>query len=180
VKEKWRPCLGGFYEASSLGRVRRRLPPRAGREISRSTDGGGYLKVSVCVHGSEMTRSVHSLVAEAFIGKRPAGKHVNHKDGNKANNRPCNLEYVTPAVNAAHAAKMGLVASGDRHGRYTKPHRTARGTRVNTAKLNEKQVRKLRRLRERGAPLSELMSESGLSKSACWSIVTRKSWRHVA
>jgi hypothetical protein len=105
---------------------------------------------------------------------------VNHIDGNKRNNSPSNLEYVTPAGNSAHAAATGLAPSGLRHGRSTKPHRTARGVDVNTARLTPEQVRRMRDLSADGWNLPMLMREFGLSKSATHQVVTRKSWRHVA
>lgn len=171
--------MGGIYEASSLGRVRRKKPPRAGRLLSQSYASGGYLKVSVCVDGEERTVSCHSLVAEAFIGKRPVRYHVNHLDGVKTNNTPENLEYVTPAGNSAHAARSGLCPSGSRHGRYTKPERTARGERVNTAILDERKVRLARQMWDAGYTLPELMARFGMSKTGMHQVVTRKNWRHV-
>ena len=47
---------------------------------------------------------MHRLVARAFHGPPPsaAHTHVNHLDGDKANNRIDNLEYVTPSENAIH------------------------------------------------------------------------------
>lgn len=61
---------------------------------------------SVYVDGVRTTRKVHCLVAEAFFGKRDL--LVNHKDGNKSNNKLENLEYVTYQQNAIHAYKIGL------------------------------------------------------------------------
>jgi hypothetical protein len=54
-----------------------------------------------------MGARVHTLVALAFHGPRPEGHQVNHKDCNPRNNKPSNLEWVTPAENMAHAAMMG-------------------------------------------------------------------------
>ena len=58
------------------------------------------------------SESLHRLVAFAFFGPPPSRchTHVNHKDGNKSNNAASNLEYVTPAENAAHYWKSGTAA----------------------------------------------------------------------
>ena len=46
---------------------------------------------------------VHQLVALAFVGPPPTELHeVNHKDGNKENNRPSNLEWMTTQENIHH------------------------------------------------------------------------------
>jgi len=50
---------------------------------------------------------VHVLVANCFLGDRPPGLVVNHKDGNGANNWHENLEYVTQAENCRHAVRTG-------------------------------------------------------------------------
>jgi hypothetical protein len=53
-------------------------------------------------------RSVHSLVAKAFLNKLPHHQCVNHKDCNKKNNHVDNLEWVTTQENIKHAYDNGL------------------------------------------------------------------------
>lgn len=50
----------------------------------------------------------HILVAKHFIGVRPDGYEVNHKDGVKTNNDYTNLEYTSKSGNISHAVKTGL------------------------------------------------------------------------
>src|SRR5436190_2184869 len=42
---------------------------------------------------------VHTLVALAFHGERPAGLVITHRDGDKRNNAPSNLAYRTSRDN---------------------------------------------------------------------------------
>lgn len=59
------------------------------------------------IDGNHLTIFIHRLVAEVFIGPRPAGTEVNHKDGNKQNPIVTNLEYVTHLENVRHAIRIG-------------------------------------------------------------------------
>ena len=68
----------------------------------------GYMCVSVVYdNGEKKKRTVHSLVLEAFVGKRPKGYECDHIDGDKHNNHISNLEWVTPEENAR---RMGLMS----------------------------------------------------------------------
>ncbi|MBO9602542.1 MAG: NUMOD4 motif-containing HNH endonuclease [Novosphingobium sp.] len=119
MDEIWRDIVGyeGSYEVSSYGRVRSldrvvfRLgrPKRIkGRSLTLWPDAGTYPTVTLCESGQRQAINVHRLVAEAFLEADIARTHVNHIDGNKANNRADNLEWCTRSENMAHAMQMGL------------------------------------------------------------------------
>lgn len=111
MSETWRPIKGkeGQYEVSALGNVR-----SLDRTVNNPVNGryrvpGKTLKLCHAKNGytvvnlGRKTHYVHRLVCEAFIGAIPNGMTVNHKDGNKANNRASNLEVVTYSENHLHA-----------------------------------------------------------------------------
>ena len=54
---------------------------------------------------------VHRLVAKAFVPMVEGKNIVNHKDGNKMNNRADNLEWCTQAENIAHSIANGTFKS---------------------------------------------------------------------
>ena len=54
------------------------------------------------------TFSVHRLVAEAFLEKPSYAECVNHKNGNKLDNRVENLEWCTYSHNNKEAFRLGL------------------------------------------------------------------------
>lgn len=66
----------------------------------------GYL----CVRIGGRIRTVHRLVASAFVPNPDPSVllEVNHIDGNKTNNDPSNLEWVTSSQNSQHAFRNGL------------------------------------------------------------------------
>ena len=100
MKEIWKSIEGyeGLYEVSDQGRV---MGIKRGMVLKLSDDNRGYLKVVLCKDGIRKTRTVHQLVAEAFLGHKPCGMKlvVNHINFNKHDNRPCNLEITTQREN---------------------------------------------------------------------------------
>lgn len=66
----------------------------------------GYASVALYNNGFVKRLSIHRLVAEAFIPNPQNKPEVNHKDGNKINNKKQNLEWVTKSENAQHSVKV--------------------------------------------------------------------------
>lgn len=69
----------------------------------------GYPQVTVeTASGKRTTKTVHRLVALAFVDNPNNYQQVNHIDGNKLNPKSDNLEWTTPGGNSAHAWSSGL------------------------------------------------------------------------
>lgn len=112
--EVWRSVIGhdgcpdNRYEVSNLGNVRthrnRLCKGTMLMKLSLRSKHCKYLSVRI----DNRTRYVHQLVALSFLGPRPDGMQVNHKDTNKFNNAATNLEYVTQQKNIEHAIANGL------------------------------------------------------------------------
>jgi len=103
--EDWRDVVGfeGKYQVSNTGRVKSFARGNA-RVLKPGLTSVGYPSV---VLGRGNTNLVHSLVAEAFIGPRPAGHEVLHGDGTRDNNVLSNLRYGTRAENLADSKAHG-------------------------------------------------------------------------
>jgi HNH endonuclease/NUMOD4 motif/AP2 domain len=101
--EVWRAVIGwhGLYEVSHHGRVRRVAPgksTRAGRLLTPTPNTGGYLHVKLCKPERQHTRTVHTLVAEAFLGVRD-GLEPDHINNDRTDNHIRNLRLVTHQKN---------------------------------------------------------------------------------
>lgn len=115
-----RDILGyeGFYKIDELGRILSVeryvlcsgliLVPESWRKpILHQT---GYMVINLAKNGITKTHRIHKLVAIAFITKKEGdGNVINHKNGDKTDNRACNLEWCTNLENSTHAVKMGLI-----------------------------------------------------------------------
>lgn len=55
----------------------------------------------------------HRVIYEATWGPIPSGLEIDHVNGDKADNRACNLEAVTRAENVQRAVAMGLAPVGE-------------------------------------------------------------------
>ena len=111
----------GFYQISSLGRLKRVVGSR--KPITKgSLTQKGYLSYKLYKDNVKKTRVSHRLVAKAFIPNPQNLPQVNHKDGDKLNNTVDNLEWCTNYQNMSHAIKNGLVdCRGEKSGKNKYP-----------------------------------------------------------
>lgn len=96
TEEIWKKIEGTNYSISNEGRFRN---DKTGY-ITYGSDKNGYCSVKLGKHGKD--KLVHDLVAMAFpdiCGEYFEGAQVDHRDGNKKNNRATNLRWVTGKEN---------------------------------------------------------------------------------
>ena len=112
--EEWRTIPGWeAFAVSSCGRIRKVATGELKSQSFKGQD--GYVGVRFARADKSWTPLTATVVALAFHGPKPAGMTIDHKDGNKSNNRADNLEYVSNRVNHERAADKELHAWGERH-----------------------------------------------------------------
>ena len=171
MSEEWRDVMGfeSRYQVSDEGQVRRIAPglnTYVGK-ILKLRLLKGYPSVVLHTDGRPVYRYIHALVAEAFLGLRPNGCEVNHKNGDKTDNRVDNLEWVTKSENALHAL----------HVLGTKCVPPTRGEANGRAKLTELDVLEIRRLYEMGAGTQQQLAQQyEVHQETVGYVVRRKTW----
>lgn len=177
LEEAWEVVNGscGLYEVSSLGRVRsvksglvlNPAPPKTNRT---------YAAISLHLPAGRVRRSVHRLVAEAFLEKPDGTTLVRHINGNNADNRAINLAWGTAKDNSHDRDRHGRTAVGDRHG--MKGSIRARGTGNGFARLTDDMVREIRKLYG-SLNQYEIADRFQIHQSTVQRILNRKAWSHV-
>jgi hypothetical protein len=158
---EWR-LIEGYedYSVSNTGQVWSIKSKRYLSQCNRK----GYLSVKLTHKNKGKSFSSHKLVAEAFLGKKPEGCIINHKDFNKQNNNASNLEFITQKENIRHAVRGGV-------------HIT--GSRVAHSKLTDEKVLVIKELIAKGIPNTVIGKRFGVTKSAISDIKRGWTWKHL-
>lgn len=175
LEERWKPIVGyeGLYEISDFGRVKslsRTVTTKKGwsrshpeRIRKNSYHAYGYPMVTLKRDGNPGdTRTIHSLIMEAFIGPCPSGMEVCHNDGVTAHSYLSNLRYGTRSDNMMDRAKHGTSNRGEQQWQ---------------ARLTTEQVLEIRSLR--GAPQRELAKRFGITPAYVSELQTGRKWGHL-
>ena len=114
LDEVWLPVKGyeGSYEVSNIGRVKSMDRFRkarggkkafvSGRVLKHRVGSNGYPYICLCKDGSQKSKTIHQLVAIAFLNHIPCGFKlvINHINLVKTDNRVENLEIVSNRINS--------------------------------------------------------------------------------
>lgn len=138
----------------------------SGTKIKYMTTTRGYLTCTLNGHDAR----VHRVIAECFIPNPYNKPQVNHINGDKSDNRACNLEWCTASENTRHAHANGLA-----HG----TGKSRRGDKTSKAKLTWDIVRYIRDVYCPGDPefnQSALARRFGVGSNAVHNIIHNNTW----
>ena len=94
------------YMASSEGDI---ISLKTKKKLTGGLKPTGYREVILFKDGTQKSLLVHRIIAQIFCEKKEGATEVNHINGNKDDNRACNLEWVTHEDNLKHAYETGLM-----------------------------------------------------------------------
>ena len=119
MNEIWKDIKGyeGYYEISNIGRVRsvsriinhpKLVKQNIFERLLNLDSQNGYKSVRLSKEHKSKKCFVHRLVAQAFIKNPDSKGQVNHKDGDKSNNKVDNLEWNTAKENITHVDRIPI------------------------------------------------------------------------
>jgi hypothetical protein len=161
----FRPETITTTERVRQGKLQQFISVRPAVEIRPWVSKSGYNIVSAKAGPKRPKVFLHRLVARAFVDGYAEGLTVNHINGNKLDNRPENLEWITLAENTKHQWRTGLV--------------DLRGEKCPTHKLTQQQVMHIRKALRLGVPANSLSIIASVNPSTIHLIGKGLRWKHL-
>lgn len=84
------------FEVSDTGLIRNR---HTLKQKAATRQRNGYVSVSLYQNGDRSTKYVHRIVMESFTTPLYGCESVHHVNGDRSDNRLCNLKWCTPSDN---------------------------------------------------------------------------------
>lgn len=176
MQEIWRNVRGfeTHYEVSIYGRVRSKTRVikdckstrvLKSKVLSPGVQSNNYLGVWLYKDNNRISRLVHHLVAEAFIGTRPDNTDVDHINGDRTDNSLFNLRYLSVLKNRG---------ANSRHKNAIRPNKKGKDI-----KLTQEIVLDLREAYANGENMADKARVLGVSASTVHSAVKGRSWQSV-
>jgi len=136
------------------------MSEKKGIPLKGSLTGGGYRKIAFVTMPHMY---IHHMVLEAFVGKKPDGAQCRHINGDKEDNRLCNLAWGTPKENAADKIIHGTEGFGEKN---------------SMARLTRAKVKEMIRIRsETGESYAKIGRRYGVSAMTAYRAVEKQSWK---
>jgi hypothetical protein len=177
--ETWKPVesINGLLEVSNMARVRTVdretqcygrmrngkiqgtfIQRKKGKILAQCKGKHGYLEVGFMYGGVRKRHLVHRLVGFAFVPGYFEKASIDHLDGDKTNNLPSNLEWVTASENTRRQWESGLV--------------DLRGELAPGAKLTNLQAHAVAVLYDNNFPPSQIGQWFGVSSACVYKIAS--------
>lgn len=136
------------------------------KKLSPVDNGKGYLMVGLTLNsGKRIVKTIHRLLAEAYIDNPMDFSDVNHIDGDRKNNKLENLEWLSHGDNIKHSYKLN--------------NRSATGVKNANCITTEEEVNEICHYLSSGFKSSQIR-DLGYNYSLVRKIKRRAGWIHIS
>lgn len=152
------------YKVSNMGRI---FSEKSNIHLQPVEDEYGYLIVCLRRKGKQWNKKIHRLVMEAFSPVQFGDlNQVNHRDGNKKNNKFSNLEWSNNSEQQIHAYSIGL-------------SNAKKGEESNLSKYPESLIHQICLDLEKGISSKDISNKHNVSVKYVGNIRRKERWKHV-